>query len=79
MVRAVVEQASLALDNARLYQDTQRRAARERLIGEITARVRASLDLETVLRTAADEMYQSLGLEEIVVRMAGDETDGDLA
>jgi GAF domain-containing protein len=79
MVRAVVEQASLALDNARLYQDTQRRAARERLIGEITARVRASLDLETVLRTAADEMYRSLGLEEIVVRMAGDETDGDLA
>ncbi len=79
MIRTVVEQASLALDNARLYRDTQRRAARERLIGEITARVRASLDLETVLRTAADEMYRSLGLEEIVVRMAGDETDGDPA
>ncbi|GAB4532531.1 MAG: hypothetical protein Kow0063_13190 [Anaerolineae bacterium] len=70
LLELLVEQLGLALESARLYQDTQRRAAREELIGQATARMRESLDLETVLKTAVDEMRQALGLEECVISLA---------
>jgi GAF domain-containing protein/HAMP domain-containing protein len=70
LVERVSDQLGVALESARLYQDTQRRAAREQLTGEVTARMRETLDVETVLKTAADEMYQALGLDEIVIRLA---------
>ena len=63
----------MALEGARLYQDTQLRAARERMIGEIANRMRQSLDMETILRTTADEIYQALGLEEVTIRLVSDD------
>jgi GAF domain-containing protein len=76
LMETLTEQLSVALESARLHQDTQRRATRERLTGQVTARMRESLDLETVLKTAADEMYQALGLDEIVIRLAIGEENG---
>ncbi|MBN1935417.1 MAG: GAF domain-containing protein [Anaerolineae bacterium] len=76
LVEAIAEQMALAAENLWLLDETQDSAAREQLIGEVTARMRQSLDLQTVLETAADEMHQKLGLKEIVIRLA--ETDGDL-
>jgi len=73
---SLTEQLSTALESARLYQDTQRRAAREQLIGEITSRIRESLDIETVLKTTASEMRQALDLDKLVIRLATPETDG---
>jgi len=76
LAEAVAEQLALAAENLRLLEETQRRAARERLIGEVTARVRASLNLETVLKTAVGEMRQALGLDKIAVRLTKEKTDG---
>jgi GAF domain-containing protein len=76
-LETVAEQLSLALESARLYQDTQQRAAREQMVGQITTRIRETLDMETVLRTAANEMRQALGLDKVVVRLAADQADGD--
>jgi GAF domain-containing protein len=73
LLETLAEQLSLALESARLYQDTQRRAEYERLTGEVTARMRETLDVETVLKTAVDEMYQALGLDEIVIRLVTEE------
>jgi GAF domain-containing protein/HAMP domain-containing protein len=78
LVETLTEQLGAALESARLFQDTQRRAARERLIGEVTARIRETLDMEAVLKTAAGEMRQALGLDRLVVRLAPGETNGDL-
>jgi GAF domain-containing protein len=76
---AVTEQIGLALESARLYQDTQRRAAQEQLTGTITAKMRESLDMERVLQTAADEMFQAFGLEEIAIQLTADDADGKSA
>jgi GAF domain-containing protein len=70
LLETLAEQLSVALESARLYQDTQRRAVRERLAGEVTARMRETFDVETVLKTAAQEVRQALGLPEVVVRLA---------
>jgi hypothetical protein len=70
MVGVVAEQLAQTIENLRLLDETQRNAAREQLIGEVTARMRESLDLETMLRRAADEMRRALGLERVLVRLA---------
>ena len=68
LIETLTEQLGEVLESVRLNQDTQRRAAQERLAGEVTTRMRESLDMETVLKTALDEMYRALGLDEIVIR-----------
>ncbi len=73
LLETLTDQLGMALESARLYQDTQRRATHEQLVGEVTARMRATLDMESVLKTAADEMYKALGLDEVVVRLAREE------
>lgn len=74
LAQTIAEQLALALENTRLLEETRRHAAREQLIGQVTARMRESLDLETVLKTAAGEMRQALGLDKLVVRLATQET-----
>ncbi len=69
LVEEVGLQVGLALENARLLEETQRRAERERLIGEVAARMRETLDLDTVLQTAIREMGQILGLSKVDVRL----------
>jgi nitrate/nitrite-specific signal transduction histidine kinase len=76
LLETLVDQLGQALESARLYDDTQQRAAREQLIGEVTTRMRETLDLETVVKTAAAEIRQALGLEEFVISLA---TDNDSA
>jgi len=76
LVESLTEQMGVALESARLYQDSQRRAAQERLIGEVTSRIRESLDIETVLKTTASEMRQALDLDNLVIRLATPGTDG---
>lgn len=75
LLESIADQLSLALDSARLYQESQRRAATERVIGEATTRMRESLDLERVLKTAAGEIRQSLGLDKVVIRLASEENE----
>ncbi len=73
LMESLADQLSVALEGARLYQDTQRRAAAERMIGEITTRIRETLDVETVLQTAVREMREGLGLRAVTVLLEGDE------
>jgi GAF domain-containing protein len=77
LVEALTEQLSVALESARLYQDTQQRATREQLSAQITARMRETLDMDTVLKTAVFEIGQTLGLAEVEVRMGTGEESGD--
>ncbi|MBU0492650.1 MAG: GAF domain-containing protein [Chloroflexi bacterium] len=69
LLENLVDQLGTALDSARLYQETQRRAARERLTGEITARIRETLDMDAMLQTAAQQVREALGTSEVVIRL----------
>ena len=74
LVETLTEQLALALESARLYEDTQRRAARERTIGQVAGRIRETLDMEAMLRIAAEQICQTLGLEDLVVRLVAPES-----
>jgi GAF domain-containing protein len=53
-------QVAVAVDVARLFEQTEHRAERERLMSEITAKVRASTNIDLILQTAIKELSQAL-------------------
>ena len=64
LLRILGSRLEAAMDSARLYEDTQDRAERERIISETSARIRETLDIETVLATAASELRDVLNAAE---------------
>jgi PAS domain S-box-containing protein len=69
LIESVADQIALAIENVRLLEETQRRAQRERLVADITAKVRASSDMETILRTAVQELGSALGTDRAFIRL----------
>jgi GAF domain-containing protein len=61
MLEAAAERAALALENARLVDSAQRRAARERAIGDISNRIGSVSNLESILQTAVEELGRKIG------------------
>jgi GAF domain-containing protein/HAMP domain-containing protein len=75
LIQTVASQLAQAVENLRLSRETERRAAREQLIGVVTARMRESLDLDTVLQTTTREMREALGLHSVMIELEmADET-----
>jgi PAS domain S-box-containing protein len=69
MLADITSHIAQAVENARLVEQTQRTAQRERMINEINARVRRSMDLDAILRTAVNELGQSLKAARVVARV----------
>jgi GAF domain-containing protein len=61
MLEAAAERAAVALENARLIETAQRRAARERAIGDISTRIGTVSNLESILQTAVEELGRKIG------------------
>ncbi|PWB78031.1 MAG: hypothetical protein C3F07_01600 [Anaerolineales bacterium] len=61
LLEAAAERAALALENARLVESAQQRAARERTIGEISARLGSVSDVEAIMQTAVEELGRKIG------------------
>jgi GAF domain-containing protein/HAMP domain-containing protein len=49
-----------ALEAARLYQESQKRALREKLVGEITSKIRSSNEPKEILKIAIEELQKAL-------------------
>nr|HID15079.1 GAF domain-containing protein [Anaerolineae bacterium] len=69
-VERVSDQLGLALESARLFEETRRMAEREYLVREITARVRASMDMDTILQAAVRELGRALGTDRAFVQLS---------
>ena len=69
LVEAVATQLALAMENTRLFEETQMSAQRERTLREATERVRAASDMESLLRSAAQEIRRALGASRATIRL----------
>lgn len=69
MAQAAAERAGLAIENARLLTEAQRRAAKERAIGDISSRLSASIDMNDIMRAAVEELGRSLSGAEVVLQL----------
>ena len=69
LLEAIASRVSLALENTRLVAEAQQRAERERNLSQVTAKIRETLDIDTILRTAVQEIKQSFNLDQTEVRL----------
>ncbi len=68
LIRAVAERVALALENARLFEETTRRAERERTVSEISTKIRTTSDPQTMLEMALEELKRALGASDVIIR-----------
>lgn len=61
LLEAAAERTAIALENTRLVESSQRRASRERTIGEISSRIGAVTDIDTIMQTAVEELGRKIG------------------
>jgi len=70
LVEALADQVGMALESARLYNDAQRHAAHERLVSEISNKLRRATDMDTLMQTAIREMAAALDAPSAFVQLS---------
>lgn len=73
VAQAAANRAALTLENARLLEESQRRAAKERTIFETTNRIGSALSIENILQTTAEELERALGGSEVTIQFTDDQ------
>lgn len=78
LLEAAAERAALALENARLVQGAQRRAARERAIGEISSKIGTFSDMNAILQSAVEELGRKIGgATEVTIELGEEHEKGN--
>ncbi|MEW6400450.1 MAG: GAF domain-containing protein [Chloroflexota bacterium] len=67
LIEKIATQVALALDNSRLVEEAQKSAQRDQLIANVSNRVRETLDVDAVVKTAALELRRVFDLKEAEV------------
>lgn len=69
ILRATADRAALALENARLFQEAQLRAMTERAISEMSSKIAASVDVDTILQSTVQELGQLVRDSEVIIQL----------
>lgn len=76
-VQAISDQLSNALDTARLYDESQRRAVKEFTIGQMTTKIGATPDVETIMRVAVQELGKVIPGSEVTLQLKPSAKNGN--
>jgi GAF domain-containing protein/HAMP domain-containing protein len=68
LAEAISERLSLALENARLIQESQRQLVKEQTISDVTGKIGTSINLKNVLQTAVEELGRAMPGSEVVIK-----------
>ncbi len=71
----VCEQVAIAVENAKLYWQTQAQGGREFLINQLTKAIRESLDIDVMLNTAVDELGKVTGVSRCIIQYSPNPED----
>jgi GAF domain-containing protein/HAMP domain-containing protein len=77
LMNTLVEQIGIAIENARLFEESRRKAERERILSEITGRVRSSTDINIILQTAVQDLAEALHVPKGAIRLIKPEAQSD--
>jgi GAF domain-containing protein len=72
IIEAVADRVALALENASLFSESNRRAEYESLVGQISAKIGASIRMENILQTAADSLGKVIEDANILIQLNPD-------
>lgn len=74
LLQSVANQVAVALRNARLYKETQKRARQETLLRSINQKISGTTDVETAMKVAIRELGQALGTPQTFIRLGHPDT-----
>jgi GAF domain-containing protein len=69
IIHSTVHQLSLSLENARLLEELQHQAELEHLVAEFSTKLWASSDLNTIARTAVQELGRTLNVSDASIEL----------
>ncbi len=72
LLEAVATQTALALENARLVEESQTTARREHLVSEITGKIWSSNTVDGILQAAIKELGRALDTDEVTIELKVD-------
>ncbi len=72
LLMALASQVAVVVHNARLLDETRQQALQERFLNEITAKIRRSPDIQSILKTTANELGAALGVRRAHIRIGFD-------
>ncbi len=75
LIESITTQATLALENARLVEESQSVATREKMANELISKVWASTNMDNILQTAVRELGISLEASDVVFEISIDKED----
>ncbi len=73
VLEILADQLAVAVQNARLFAEALARAEREQEVVEITSKIRASGDIDSMLKVAVTELRRALGARRARIRLATEE------
>lgn len=65
IAQALAERVGVAIESATLLEDSRRRATRESVIGDISAKLSATAEIERLMQVAVVELRDALGASEV--------------
>lgn len=75
LVEAIINQTALALENARLLEETQKKVGLEHMLNDLTTRFSRALDVDQILRIALQELGHLSQVSEVSVYIKSPEAD----
>jgi len=57
------------LENARLLEEIQERADREKVVSDIASKVRGATNIDSIIQTTVAEIGKSLGVTEVRIQL----------
>ena len=73
LIKQVTDQLSLALENARLFQETQKRAQEMAIVNNVVTSVAGALDLKSTLQSIADNLANLLAAGHVGITLMNEE------
>lgn len=77
LAQTLTVEISQAMDSARLFDESRQQAERERVVGEIASRMQETMNVESVVRLATDELYKLLELDHVTIHLLPDDKENE--
>ncbi len=75
IAQSAADRVALALENARLLEDTQNRAMTERTIGDISNKISAAGEADKIMAIVVSQLQKLLGATEVTFRLSSGEAE----
>jgi hypothetical protein len=75
MAQATAERTALAIETARLLEEAQKRASKERAIGQISAKIGSLVNIDNIVQTTIQELGDTLPGTDVAIQFTNKQSE----